>query len=231
MVCNKRCGVWEWWKQQMWNKARPSQRKKKSSHSTIASHLCKQKFKKTRFKDVSRWLLLAKGTSPGSLPNPPGTVRPVARPGVQRRTVAAPPSTRAWGVSVGWVEWWIRMALNGWKWCQVYGRGQSLLHEDANQRSLQWQRGKFEIVDGNKNSGCNNNLGLEFLVQFSWICWKADSCNARSWRNSDNMYTSNYMWKMSSWRLNFWTVCSKTAHPNKALVALLENLAKVLTCT
>ena len=87
--------------------------KKKSSHSTIASHLCKQKFKKTRFKDVSRWLLLAKGTSPGSLPNPPGTVRPVARPGVQRRTVAAPPSTRAWGVSVGWVEWWIRMALNG----------------------------------------------------------------------------------------------------------------------
>ena len=27
--------------------------------------------------------------------------------------------------------------------------------------------GRFEIVDGNKNSGCNNNLGLECLVEFS----------------------------------------------------------------
>ena len=96
-------------------KARPFQRKKDIfTFNNCFTSLLTKNSTKTRFKDVKPTsLLLAKGTSPGSLPNPPGTVRPVARPGVQRRTVAAPPSTRAWGVSVIWVEWWIRMALNG----------------------------------------------------------------------------------------------------------------------
>lgn len=89
-------------------------KKKRNLHIQQLLHIfVNKKSKKTRFKDVKQAGCFAKGTSPGSLPNPPGTGRPVARPGVQRRTVAAPPSTRAWGVSVGWVEWWIRMALDG----------------------------------------------------------------------------------------------------------------------
>ena len=144
----------------MWNKARPFERKKNLHIQPLLQS------KNTIQRCETTCLFWPIGTSPGSLSSPgtvrAGTVRPVVRHTVQ------PPSTRAWGVSVGWVEWWICIALDGEndvRSMPTVSRFSMKTRTRGKMGKMAWNRGKFDIFDATKIVD-GYNLGVEFWWNF-----------------------------------------------------------------